>query len=81
MKGSRMHHLNESMISGALYHLVATYSVRLPPMCSSGTASKPRLKPKSQIFNSQSEFTNRLPGFRSRWMTEAECIYFIPVFV
>lgn len=69
--------LNASMISGARYQRVATYSV----ICvgsSSGLDSKPLLSPKSHIFSSQSEFTSKFPGFRSRWTTAAECMYFIP---
>lgn len=39
--------LEFSMISGALYHLVATYSVKKPVWSCSGSAT--RAKPKSQI--------------------------------
>ena len=45
------------MISGALYHLVATYPVI---SFSVGLA-----KPKSKIFSSQSSFTAMLDGFKS----------------
>jgi hypothetical protein len=51
-----------SIISGALYHLVATYSVWKPAATLSGSLLKPRARPKSQIFNSQSALTSRLPG-------------------
>lgn len=67
-----------SMISGALYHRVATYSVKWVTF-SSGSASKPLAKPKSHILSSQSAFTRRFPGLRSRCITPAECMYFIPV--
>jgi hypothetical protein len=56
---------------------VATYSV-IGVAPSSGAESKPRLKPKSHILSSQSELTSRFPGLRSRWITEAECTYFMP---
>lgn len=62
-------HLNASMISGARYHRVATYSVILSSL--SGEASNPLLRPKSHIFSSQSAFTNRFPGLRSLWTTDA----------
>ena len=62
-------HLNASIISGALYHRVATYSVILTSL--SGEASNPLLRPKSHIFSSQSALTNRFPGLRSLWTTEA----------
>lgn len=75
--GNKWTHLNASMISGARYHLVATYSVKWVAV-SFGLDSKPLLSPKSQIFSSQSALTSKLPGFRSRWMTEAECTYFMP---
>ena len=56
-------HLNASIISGARYHRVATYSVILTSL--SGEELNPLLRPKSHIFNSQSAFTNRFPGLRS----------------
>lgn len=60
---------HESMISGARYQRVATYSVMRP--CAPGSIaswsrSKPRERPKSQILSSQSAFTSRFPGFKSR---------------
>lgn len=66
------------MISGARYHLVATYSVMKPWLAiwaSAGSVSKPRASPKSQILSSQSALTSRLPGLRSRCRTEAEWMY------
>jgi hypothetical protein len=63
-------HRKASMISGARYHRVATYSVICVPE-SSDLSSKPRLRPKSQILSSQSALTRRLPGLRSRWTTPA----------
>ena len=65
------------MISGALYHLVATYSVMYPAF-SSGSTLKPLAKPKSQILSSQSALTRRLPGLRSRWRTLALWMYLRP---
>lgn len=70
-------HLYASIISGARYHRVATYSVKCEAF-SSGVSSKPLLRPKSQILSSQSAFTRRFPGLRSRCMTPAEWINFIP---
>ncbi|OMH83014.1 hypothetical protein AX774_g3491 [Zancudomyces culisetae] len=69
--------LYDNMISGALYHLVATYSVMSPapsPPCTS--TFTPLANPKSHTFKSQFEFSNRLLGFKSLWRTFAECIYF-----
>jgi hypothetical protein len=65
------------MISGALYHRVATYSVMYPAF-SSGSMEKPLASPKSQILSSQSALTSRLPGLRSRCSTFAEWMYFRP---
>ena len=49
-------------------YLVATYSVMWVAFSSSASASKPLLRPRSQIFNSQSEFTRRLPEKKcKRW--------------
>ena len=49
------------------------------PLFVSGTSEKPRASPKSQIFNSQSAFTSKLPGFKSRCKTFAEWIYLRPI--
>jgi hypothetical protein len=68
---SAVKYLNASIISGALYHRVATYSVRCVVVWS-GPDSNPLLSPKSQIFSSQSAFTSRFPGFKSLCITEAE---------
>jgi len=56
------------IISGALYHLVTTYSVN------SGFELNPLDNPKSQIFKSQSWVNKRLLGFKSRWIISEECI-------
>ncbi len=72
-----MSHLYASIISGALYQRVATYSVIFVGL-SSGAELNPLLRPKSQTFSSQSAFTNKLPGFKSRWTTDAEWMYFMP---
>jgi hypothetical protein len=50
-----------SMISGARYQRVATYSVIKPWCDSSGLA--PRASPKSQILRSQLPFRSKLLGF------------------
>lgn len=68
--------LELSIISGALYHLVATYSVRKPAWLCSGSATL--AKPKSQILRSQVVFNNKLLGFKSLCNTFAECMYFKP---
>lgn len=66
--------LNVNMISGARYHLVATYSVIKPELSSCDAAD--RARPKSQTFRSQLAFNSRLDGFKSLWRTLAECIAF-----
>lgn len=61
------------MISGALYHLVATYSVMKPVSPPFGSAVVvDRARPKSHTFKSQLAFKRRFDGLRSRWMTSAE---------
>ena len=59
--------LNESMISGARYHLVATYSVIKPTSfpCEVEVLML-RAKPKSQTLRSQFALSKRFAGFRSR---------------
>ncbi len=52
------------MISGALYHRVATYSV-INPEFAAGSSENPRASPKSQILSSQSALTRRLPNKNS----------------
>lgn len=56
--------LNVNIISGARYHLVATYSVMNPELSSVEAAE--RAKPKSQTFRSQFALRSRFEGFRSR---------------
>jgi hypothetical protein len=51
-------------IYGALYHLVATYSVRLGSPTSFGQF-KERANPKSPTFAWHSEFKSKLLGLRS----------------
>lgn len=58
--------------SGALYHLVTTYSVM------KSVSDVVLASPKSQIFRSQLESRSKLLGFRSRCNTFAECMYFNP---
>lgn len=60
--------------SGALYHLVTTYSVSMV-----SSQSNPLESPRSQIFKSQFLLRRRLEGFKSLWMTKAECIFRIPL--
>src|SRR3954451_12553768 len=64
--------LNVSMISGARYHRVATYSVMKPELSSVEAAD--RARPKSQTLRSQLALRRRLDGLRSRCSTFAECI-------
>ena len=51
--------------SGALYHLVTTYSVIY------SFSLLVRAKPKSHIFKSQLALRSKLLGFKSRWITLA----------
>lgn len=62
--------LQLSSSSGALYHLVTTYSVM---SSSSGGA---RARPKSHTFKSQLAFRRRFDGFKSLCSTPAEWMYF-----
>lgn len=66
--------LNVSIISGARYHRVATYSVMNPVSVPDGSAVfTDRANPKSQTLRSQLAFNRRFDGLRSRCMTSAEC--------
>jgi hypothetical protein len=59
--------LNDNMISGARYHLVATYSVISPASLPFGEAFFTLLaSPKSQTLRSQLALSKRLAGLRSR---------------
>ena len=67
--------VDPNKIYGALYHLVATYSVR--------TGSTEFLvqsidlaRPKSATFAWHSELSSKLLGFKSRWISYPECMYF-----
>ena len=60
--------------SGALYHLVTTYSVFY-----SSSWTKPLARPKSQIFTSHYLVRRRFEGFKSRWITLAECMQAKPL--
>lgn len=64
--------LKVSIISGARYHLVATYSVMKPELSSVDAADL--ASPKSQTFKSQFALSNKFEGLRSRCRTFAECI-------
>lgn len=66
--------LKVNMISGARYHLVATYSVMKPELSSWEAAE--RARPKSHTLRSQLALRSRLEGFRSRCRTLAECMAF-----
>jgi hypothetical protein len=66
--------LKVSMISGARYHLVATYSVINPELSSVEAADLAR--PKSQTLRSQLALSSKLDGFKSRCSTFAECMAF-----
>lgn len=59
--------------SGALYHLVTTYSVI------KSVSDVVLAKPKSPILRSQFPFKSKLLGLRSRCKTFAECTYFSPL--
>lgn len=62
-----------NMISGARYHLVATYSVMKPVSPPFGCAVCVDLaNPKSHTLRSQLALSSKFDGFRSRWMTSAE---------
>ena len=65
--------LEPKSTSGALYHRVATPSVSTALDYEFG--SRERTKPKSQSLIVQLELTKMLEGFRSLWMTAAECRY------
>lgn len=70
-----MYILNDSMISGARYHRVATYSVMKPASLPSGFVERVlRASPKSATLRSQLAFRSRFAGFRSRWTMSALCI-------
>lgn len=67
--------LKESMISGARYHRVATYSVMSPASLPPGLVERVlRARPKSQTLRSQLAFRRRFAGLRSRWTMSALCI-------
>ncbi len=67
-----------SNISGALYHLVATYSV-LTASFSPSYIAKDLAKPKSANFTKHSLFNRIFEGFKSRCIISPECIYLIPL--
>ncbi len=64
-----------SKIYGALYHLVATYSVRFGSPTYLGQV-KERASPKSATFAWHYELSSKLLGFRSLWINYPECMYF-----
>ena len=62
-KKNPSHLCDASSISGARYHLVATYSVRLGSPCSSTViCDSDRAKPKSQILTKHSPSRSTLDG-------------------
>lgn len=69
--------LNDSMISGARYQRVATYSVMMPTSLPAGTLVWMLLaNPKSQTLRSQLALRRRLAGFKSRCTMSALWIDF-----
>jgi len=63
-------------ISGARYHLVATYSV-LTGLSPSSVTATDLANPKSASLTRHSEFNRIFDGFKSLWMSSPEWIYFI----
>lgn len=61
-KDSKYYHLEPSSISGALYHLVATYSVKVGSEEYSFPCSTERANPKSANFNSHRLFIKIFEG-------------------
>jgi len=70
--------LDPSKISGALYHLVATYSVMMGSVTDWLTVAIDLASPKSASLARQSESSNILEGLRSLCMSSPECMYFMP---
>lgn len=70
--------LDPSKISGALYHLVATYSVMMGSLTDWLTVAMDLASPKSASLAKQSESSSILEGLRSRWINSPECMYLIP---
>jgi len=58
------HLLDPRRISGALYHRVATYSVKAGFTASSWIWYRDLAKPKSHSFTKQSESSKMLDGFK-----------------
>lgn len=59
--------LKESMISGARYQRVATYSVMTPASLPAALVERVlRASPKSHTLRSQFAFRSKFAGFRSR---------------
>ena len=71
--------LDPSSISGALYHLVATYSVMMGSATDWLTEAMDLANPKSASLARQSESNSMLEGLRSRWMSSPECMYLMPL--
>lgn len=61
-KDSKYYHLEPSSISGALYHRVATYSVKVGSEEYSFPCSTERASPKSANFNSHRLFIKIFEG-------------------
>ena len=64
-------------ISGALYHLVATYYVIIGSWTDWLTVAIDLANPKSANLAKQSESSKIFEGLRSRWMSSPECMNFI----
>jgi hypothetical protein len=70
--------LDPSKISGALYHLVATYSVMMGSVTDWLTVAIDLASPKSASLARQSESSSILEGLRSLCMSSPECMYLMP---
>lgn len=65
-------------ISGARYHLVATYSVMIGSATDWFTVAIDRARPKSASLARQSESSKMFDGFKSLCISYPECMYLIP---
>jgi len=65
-------------IYGALYHLVATYSVIIGSDTDWFIEAIDLASPKSASLAKQSESSKIFEGFKSLWISSPECIYLIP---
>jgi len=70
--------LDPKSISGALYHLVATYYVMIGSVTDWFIDAIDLASPKSASLARQSESNKIFDGFRSLWINYPECMYLIP---